>query len=384
MAELQKENQEKRKMELNGTCNGSGGTGIYGLLVLGGALAAAAFMAAISNQGKRRPNNSPVGDLIENPPSDEEDCSKTEAQGLLSIIDTRPESVENHQCIEEDASRICSKMIQSHGSVTSESLESAARINGEDEGTVSRNDNNKLDNLKADFSAAADYDINDGIPVQLELFSFSGVNNGLIDKQSIKVVGDEKEGFVNSSLAETLAAFEDSAEIIKEAKIKVVLEEYPSMQPEEEDDNENYEEESIEEKEVEECSDGTGDSSMESNTEAIWPVDLMEELIEKKTKALAEISAKDKPLELEEIGSDVKIGYNGKEVAGTRQEEENANYEITRKTILTEKEKKRGCVIMQRNRMNSDSRAMWVWALLGSVLLLLGHLICASFSSHAI
>lgn len=84
-------------MELIGTCNGSGGNGIYGLLVLGGALAAAAFMAAISNQGKRRPNNSPVGDITEDPPSDEKDCSKTEAQGLSSIIDTRPESLENHQ-----------------------------------------------------------------------------------------------------------------------------------------------------------------------------------------------------------------------------------------------------------------------------------------------
>lgn len=201
--------------------------------------------------------------------------------------------------------------------------------------------------MKIGIPAAADYDIND------RLFSFSSVNHGLVNNQSIKVFGNNKEGCINSSLAETVAEFGPT-----------------------------------EEKEVEEGSDGTGDSSMESNTEAIWPGESIEELMEKKIKAHVESSGKvEKPLEREESEREETIskGYDDNEVAETRRDEENANCETTRKTMLLEKEKKKGCVIMQMNIMDSalDSRAMWVWALLGLVVLCWGHLICASFSSHA-
>lgn len=91
MVELQRKNQENKKMQLIGTSNG-----IYGLLVLGGAFAAA-FVATISNQSKRRPNKSPVEDPTKSSPLEKMDCSKKEVLGLLSINETTSVSEENHQ-----------------------------------------------------------------------------------------------------------------------------------------------------------------------------------------------------------------------------------------------------------------------------------------------
>ncbi|RWR95268.1 hypothetical protein CKAN_02460400 [Cinnamomum micranthum f. kanehirae] len=242
MAQVEEKKQDN-KIEMR-----ISGGGIGGLVILGGVLAAAALVAAFRNRSKRKPTSK----ITKDPPTDpsEEHESKKEGDGARSVLQTPSLSLENNQS-KGEASIIHSTMLGSSDSMATKSLimeEDSSQINVEAEKTKSVNEEMDLDNSKKDLPAADDY---------------GTTNEGILTEQ--KDYDQNKENTEDTTPVDTVTFTQNIDK----------GEENPSPQLL---DNNNNEKDGG-------GSDGTVDSSMESNAEAIWPAKIVEHPFETQIKS---------------------------------------------------------------------------------------------------
>eukprot|EP00268_Persea_americana_P040547 TRINITY_DN40293_c0_g1_i2.p1 TRINITY_DN40293_c0_g1~~TRINITY_DN40293_c0_g1_i2.p1 ORF type:complete len:393 (+),score=109.69 TRINITY_DN40293_c0_g1_i2:134-1180(+) len=251
MAQVEEKKQDK-KIEMR-----ISGGGIGGLLILGGVLAAAALVAALRNRSKRRPTNK----ITKDPPTDpsEEHESKKEGDGARSVPQTPSLSLENNQS-KEEASIIHSTMPGSSEAMATKSLimEDSSQINVEAGKPKSVNEETDSDNSKRDLPAADDY---------------GTTNKGILTEQ--KDYDQNKENTEDATPVDTVTFTQNIDK----------GEENPSQQLL--DDNNNEKDGG--------GSDGTVDSSMESNAEAIWPAKIIEHPFETQIKSHIKNSGKTTP-----------------------------------------------------------------------------------------
>ncbi|OVA02611.1 hypothetical protein BVC80_9091g118 [Macleaya cordata] len=259
-----KQERRKKQIQVSNSGGGGGGGGIGGVLLLGGAFAAAAFVITLANKtNKKKKPNCPTLKKF-NPPN----CKEEEnIEGLRSLLQTPSPTAKSHRCcsissIGYVATRIGSTQIDSSESVAIETPTAEEKLKSN---IVSFGDQEiGPDNSKAE-SSTNNVDL-DRVPiVHFGRSSSSDMEMCLLNQENI----NKEDHVEDSPILEAISVTQEKVDLSEIANMVKMIHE--------EEHEEDTDEEEEEEEEEEEDSEGTGDSSRESNAEAIWPVELIEE-----------------------------------------------------------------------------------------------------------
>ncbi|XP_068660782.1 uncharacterized protein [Aristolochia californica] len=262
MAKVEQKRQEKRVPKQR-----DGGAGIGGLLAVGGAIAAAALLGALTKHAAKRNKNKSVGDAPKVRLSEELDCKHKEGnRGLRSLLQTSPPTWPKYQCQvssprEEESIDVCPMQTAADEFVITENLiteKEPASDAKQDEGTPTTEGRYTVSNSSARDTVFAGNDSgvgDDGALTVVEEFSFPVMNPDVVSLYGTRVVYHNNEDLVSSSSVVLVPPTEGGEVEIGFEMIcvdKSLAEKVPIMRPREENEGRK---------------DGIEDIPMESETE---------------------------------------------------------------------------------------------------------------------